>query len=420
MCRTSGTGYAYRTGILRFLDYVNGRETKRGSHATGEAFEKYEKLATKYLKEKRDNAADLVGFITDMNKKGIPPRTINIRITGIHQFLIENDIEFTDKDRVRFRRVKPKGGRRTNIKYADVQILRDILGQSDTRLRALILVLASSGIRIGEALNLKWSEVRIPARSKDSERDKLTELFIRDSKNQTSRKAWITREAEEALLAWKIATPAYNESVLKKSTNLGLIRKREENYVFPFGTTSVYTVWDRACKAAGHYTKDETTKRNQLNIHRLRGFFKTQTMSVVPSEISELLMGHSDPYGNAYNGLPDSKLEQEYQKCERTLTIATAHGVPKELAAQNDEINNLKSRIQEMQETMRLTNLAFQNQMAKMLADLHSEDDIERAKNDYNNMSENEKAALKAYAAKGSKIVKTLRVHGKPFLKNQK
>ena len=355
MCRTSGTGYAYRTGILRFLDYIYGKRLA-GLHATKEQFAEYEKLAAKYLAAKRDNAADFVGFIRDMSEQGLPPRTINIKQCGVRQWLIDNDIEFTEKDKVRLRRVKPKGGRQTNIKYADVQIVRDIVLQADVRLTALVLVLATSGMRIGEALNLRWSQVRIPDRTKEAENVKLTELFIIDSKNQTSRRTWITREAEEALLAWRVATPPYLASVELKSTNMGLVRKRGLDFVFPFGTRAVYIMWDAACKKAGHYHKDEKTRRTQLNIHRLRGFFKTQTMSIVGSEISELLMGHSDAYGNAYNGLPETKLEQEYRRCEAVLTIASQQGLSRVLGQQTQEIDALKGQLDDMRQLIiRLT-----------------------------------------------------------------
>jgi hypothetical protein len=106
--------------------------------------------------------------------------------------------------------------------------------------------------------------------------------------------------------------------------------------------------WDKACKDAGHYSKDERTHRNQLNIHRLRGFFKTQVMPIVGSEISELMIGHSDPYGNAYNGLPDSKLETEYQRCESALTIAAPYGVARQMKKQEEETEMLKYQVQEL------------------------------------------------------------------------
>jgi integrase len=333
---------------LRFLDYVYGRKTERGGHATEEQFAEYERLAVQYLEEDRDNAADLVGFIRHMADEGVPPRTINNNQCGARQWLIDNDIEFSEKDKQRLRRVKPKGGRRTNIKYADIQTVRDIVAQGDVRLTALVLVLACTGMRIGEALNLRWSQVRFPDRTKPENTNRLAEIFIIDSKNQTSRRIWMTREAEDALLAWKAAIPIYLASVELKSTNMGLIRKRDRDFVFPFGNRAVYIMWDRACKTAGYYQLDEKTRRTQLNIHRLRGFFKTQTMPIIGSEMSELLMGHSDAYGNAYNGLPDDRLEQEYRKCEAALTIAAPHGFERVLEQQTQELDAVKTQMDEM------------------------------------------------------------------------
>jgi integrase len=338
---------------MRFLDYINGCEIEK-PRSTSFDYIKYEKLAVKYLKAKRDNAADLMSFIRFLSDAGTPPQTIHIKQVSVRQWLIENDVEFTEKDKVRLRRITPRGGRRTNIKYADVQIVRDIVAHSDVRLKALVLVLASSGMRIGEALSVKWSQVRIPDRMKERDREKLTEIFIGDSKNQTSRRVWITREAEESLLAWKSATRPYLKTVSLKGENLGITRDSDdEDYIFPFCKSSVYAAWDAACKAAGHYTKDEKTRRNQLNIHRLRGFFKTQTMTVIPGEISELLLGHSDAYGNAYNGLSDSKLEQEYQRCESALTVASPHGIARQMEKQAEEVALLKNEIRDLRDALK-------------------------------------------------------------------
>jgi hypothetical protein len=58
-CRTNGTGYAYRIGILRFLDFIYGPHMT-GRTATKKEFATYEKLASRYLSEKQDHAADLI------------------------------------------------------------------------------------------------------------------------------------------------------------------------------------------------------------------------------------------------------------------------------------------------------------------------------------------------------------------------
>lgn len=320
-----------------------------GRTATKDEFSRYEKLARKYLSEKREHVADLIGFIQNMSDSGTPPKSANIKGCAVRQWFIENDITFSEKQRQQMRRVKPKGGRRTNIKYADARIIREIIAQGDTRLRALVLVLASSGMRISEALALTWEEVRIPDRFKESEKDKLTSLYVPDSKTGLSRTVWITREAEEALLEWKKAAPAYLKTVTFKGYNLGLKKADEDTRLFPYGRTAAMVMWDAASKAAGHYHMDEKTHRNQLSIHRLRGFFKTKTMGIVGSEISELLLGHSDQYGNAYNFLPEGKLAEEYQRCEDSLTIQSKHGISRKMEEQSVELKKLRQEKDELQ-----------------------------------------------------------------------
>lgn len=347
-CRTSGTAYAYRTGIIGFLDYVYGNQRK-GRTATQAEFKKYEELAAKYLKEKRDNSVDVIGFIRKMKEGGTPPKSVNIRVCGVKGWLTEHDVILSDKQKKHIKDIAPRGTRKTNFKFASREIIREIIAQGDSRLRALVLTLASSGCRIDEVLKLKWSDVTIPDRTKISEADKLTRLFIADSKTGVSRYAWITREAEEAILEWRKATPAYLKTVRFKGKNLNIDKSETDNRVFPYARDAARMQWLHAVKTASHYTIDERTHRNQLNIHRLRGFFKTATMPIIGADYSELLMGHSDRYGNAYRDLPEDKLATEYAKCEAALTIATVHGVGKQIASIQDENQRLKERIAEME-----------------------------------------------------------------------
>jgi hypothetical protein len=75
-------------------------------------------------------------------------------------------------------------------------------------------------------------------------------------------------------------------------------------------------------------------------------------MPIIGSEYSELLMGHSDAYGNAYNGLPDAKLEREYKRCEDALTIASKYGVAVTVEQQVKEIADLKTELADMRRIM--------------------------------------------------------------------
>ena len=77
--RTKGTSYAYRTGIVAFIDFVYGRQRK-GVGATPEEFKRYEELAKDYLTSKRNYTTDITKFLKKMGEDKIPPKSISIRL----------------------------------------------------------------------------------------------------------------------------------------------------------------------------------------------------------------------------------------------------------------------------------------------------------------------------------------------------
>lgn len=318
------TGYVYRSGLLDFLDYVAGQRM-RGREATPEDMQKYEAFAAAYLSnKKRDHVLDVVGYARNQSERGVVPKTAHVRLMAVKEFLLRYRIEL-DKVSVKdVRRLQPKGGRRTDFEYIDKKILSEILHHLDARGKAFVLVLASSGIRIGEALALSWFDLKCPDRKEYP--DKPASIFVRDSKTGFSRTTFITRETEAALKEWHKIYDDYRDFATKRSMNLKSVRKIKrngDNKVFPFTLTSAYAIWDTALKEAGYYNVDEQTKRVKMNIHRLRNFFSVQVASATNTQVSEVLLGHTDKYGGAYTGRPIGQLEEEYKKAEPALTIGT-------------------------------------------------------------------------------------------------
>jgi integrase len=346
--RTKNTSATYAGAVRRFMDFVYDFHIK-GYSSTDKELAEYEVMAVRYLRDtNRSCALDLLHFVQWESENGVVPCTARARIVGIQQWFLENDIILTEKDKMRLHRIAPRGGRRTNLKYLDCSILREIIAVSELRIRAFVLIAACTGMRIGEVLALRWSQVAVPDRTKPGNTDKLTEIFIPDSKNQSSRRVWITREAEDTLLAWKDQTPDYLQKVMVNARNLGITCDTLSGRVFPFTCCSVYVSWNAALARLGRYSVDDSTHRVQLNVHRLRGFFKMQVLPVVGSEMSELMMGHCDAYGHAYNGLPDNQMEKLFQKCESALTVAPAYGVTRDNAIQNAEMQRMKAELDEL------------------------------------------------------------------------
>jgi len=337
------TGYIYRCGILEYLDFINGKRM-RGFNCTTDEFQQYEKFAADYLKGKRDKARDFFLFVKSMDEKKTAPKTAHTRYVAVREWFKYHDIVIPDKIRDDAKRLKPKGGKRTDFEFFDRKMIQEILAHGDVRFRAFVLVLASSGIRLGEALNLKWHNLTVPDRLKYPE--KPASLFIEESKTGFSRKVYISREAENALDEWRKVIPQYLKKAEKKARNLGKVSNHHNDAMFPVSLTVTYEVWDAALSDAGLLKKDDRTGRTRLNIHRLRNFFSVQVASAVGTQVSELLLGHTDRYGGAYTGRSEDQIEQEYRKAEPNLTISG-------IILPNKEIDELRKQNDELQERLK-------------------------------------------------------------------
>ena len=287
----------YRAGIFDFLDFIYGR-VRKGKRATKKEMEEYERLADKYFEEERDHFDDLLKFIAHMN--GGPPIGQKAKIAGVKEFLSYYGVEFTQRQLKQLSTKMPKGKTaRTAEKDVDTDTLRKILAHADLKLKALVLTLASSGMRIGEALQIKLEDVdlsKTPA-----------EIVVRGeyTKSGDTRTVFISREAKEALKEWLKIRENYLKSA--KNRNKGLVDKAEakekpieDNRLFPFSDRNVREMWERALKKAGLRNKDNSTGRSQIRIHALRKFFRSQLALACPVDIVEALMGHEGYLTEAY------------------------------------------------------------------------------------------------------------------------
>jgi len=160
-------------------------------------------------------------------------------------------------------RIKPEELLPRAIPAQDIKSLLSVIGE--IRARALILLLLRTGMRIGELLNVKISDIR------QSER-KI--LLYQGSKNYLGRAVYFNEDAEEALKRWlKIRNP--------QKTFLFYSRSRETiSYV------AAWSVMRKALDAAGLSDKD-------YSLHCLRHTFATDMLNAgLRLEVLQQLLGH--------------------------------------------------------------------------------------------------------------------------------
>jgi integrase len=314
----AGTVKVYRAGIYLFFDSVYG-EVRKGKRVTAEEKEEYEKLAERYFSEQRDYFEDLLKFITDLHDK--PPISAKARISGVEEFLGYYGVEFTQRQRKQLSTKKPKGkSARTAEKEIDTETLRKILTHLDLKGKAIILVLASSGVRIGEILQVTLSDVDLTSTP--------PEMVIRgeNAKSGDTRTVFISQEAKEALDEWLKVRASYLRSA--KNRNRGLVEQRKtegksvtDDRLFPFSDGNVREIWENALTKAGLWIKDNSTGRSQVRIHGLRKFFRSQLALSCPVDIVETLMGHEGYLTDAYRRYSRKQMGEYYLKAEHHVTV---------------------------------------------------------------------------------------------------
>jgi len=339
-CRTRGTGNAYRVGIIDFLTVIYGKR-RAGRKCTDEEYEEYNSLSLRYLSEKRNTARDIVALVKWMQDTEKPPKSIAVRVTGVREWLKQNDISLSDKEKSNIRRIMPRKIRpQTRFDFFDYEKLQAVLSHLDIRMQALTLCLAASGARVSEILN---------ARTSDLHDDKHpVSIYIRKTKTAEPRTVYITDEAYEALRAWFKVRGEYMRQAGERAKALKVEKEREDPRLFPFKLTVIYRAWHRALRKAGLLEKDTETGRNSLTVHRLRAWNRDRVSSVIGPDYAEIFLGHIDQYGNTYKDATEPTLREKYLLCQEVLTVGNAKRLKADMKVQATKIEDLEEENHEL------------------------------------------------------------------------
>jgi len=365
------TRSGYRTALIHYFAHIYN-QPKAGREVTPEEAEEYEQLSRQYLTEDRDHAADLMRFAASLSAR--PPKTANHYMAATKQFLIENDIEISQRAWKRIRGKLPKGGARTLEHEITRDVIRDIVQHMDTRSRAYVLLLTSTGMRPGEALQLELDDI-------DLDQDPPT-IYIRGELTKTGepRVSFMSKEAAEALRAWLRVRDQYIISSMNRAVGLRIgttIKSRDDPRIFPHTYAVVITSWHTALKKSGHYSKDKSTGRIQIRPHMLRKFFLSQ-FTGDNIKHGEALAGHSGYLTDAYRRIPRAELADEYRQVEPRLTILA----PADYGELSDRDRAALQRQAEMISALSAENESLRDRLLSIEGDIRAmrefEDEIRR------------------------------------------
>ena len=368
-----GTGNNYRNACESFLRCMNDlpRKGPDGSKATYD----YESLFDAYLTDKnRDHNEDMEKFAGYLKEERVSLLSAR-QIMTYARCILEEYGATVKKSTIRTLKRELKGGAGTVDKVMTAKVIDAALKELDVKGRAIVLTLASSGARLNEILSLKLSDVDFESNP--------VKLTIRHTKNKQPRYTFISSEAASNVLAWLAKRDDYLKGAAGR--NAGLVRagKSKEKttdtpYVFPISDASVIAMWENALRAAGLYSADEETGRNQYRLHSLRKFFISQMSMAGQKVLAEHLAGHLGYLDASYRQVDSEQAGIEYKKIEHVVTI----GLPPEFRETATELTGKLQLQGESIEGLRAMNEKLVAQMAKMQDEIESMKEKEKRRTD--------------------------------------
>ena len=332
------------------LDYLKQNESVNSVRSYTSALKKFfetiygerdglEELAERYFTEQRNYEEDVQAFAVAV--KDSAPMTRRLSISAVRILLLENHVELPQ---LFWRRLRGriKGARAiTDDKVPDNETLRKVMMHLPIQGKALYLTLASSGMRIGEALRLQPEDL-------DLESDPV-KVNIRGEYTKTGNKrvTFISREAKEAVTEWLKVRSDYLKAAVGKSKARPQYKKEfkgkslDDERLFPFSEVNARIIWRNALAKSGNGKQDPRTNITLMHPHVLRKFFRSQMGTIIPIDVAEAIMGHEGYLTEVYRKYPDPEktLAEFYLKGEHVLLAFTEAGEVSKLRQEIEERN---------------------------------------------------------------------------------
>ena len=232
---------------------------------------------------------DVEAFIEHEQDRGIKITTIRLRLTGVQSFLrhlVEGGIVSPNVFGKRIRLQLPEHLPRA-MDPDDLQKLLSVIEGS--RDRAMILVLLRTGMRIGELLNTKVSDVHM--------KERRIEIY-EAAKNRLGRVVYLSEDAIIALKDW-----------------LGERNPWEDYLFYSQGNTDTMSYSTARCRFKKYIVKAGLDHKGYTP-HTLRHTFATELLNVgMRLECLQVLLGHRNiEETRRYARLTDKTREEEYFK----------------------------------------------------------------------------------------------------------
>ncbi len=285
LTRSENTEKTYLKGLLSFVNIMN----------IGNLDDFVEKIKSQTI----DVNAAHKDFVINLANKNLAPKTVGAWSAALRKFLLANGAELKNTTRIKIYNI-----------HEDIlpskDDLKKILSSCSLRAKTIILLLSSSGLRVGELRNLKLSDVDV------NSEPAIIRIRGLTAKERKSRMTFFSNEAKQVL-----------QSYLDHRKNNGH-QLTEDSFLFTTndGNQMSYQNLQFILNNVFKKVSKKEGKRYGLHAHSLRKFFKTQLISAgVPGPIVDRLAGHARYLAREYELYTEEQLKEWFVKGMKSLEL---------------------------------------------------------------------------------------------------
>ncbi len=239
----------------------------------------------------------------------------------------------------------PKGRKAANDRAPTLEELRKLSEYPDRRIKPIVCIMASSGIRLGAWDFLQWKHVTPLKNENDKVIAAKLQVYPGDSEEYY---CFITPEAYNSLLDWINYRSEHGERITGDSWLMrDLWQTTDMNYGAKFGvatypkrlkSSGIKSLLERAIRAQGLQKPlpAGVNRREWKGAHGIRKYYKTRAEQVMKPANVEITMGHNIGISESYYRPQEREVLGDYLLAVELLSI-------------NDNAMKLQAKVSEIE-----------------------------------------------------------------------
>ncbi|MCV0372757.1 MAG: site-specific integrase [Nitrosarchaeum sp.] len=299
-------------------------------------------------------------FVVFLDSHGYKPKSIMTRMASVKGYLRNLGLRFNSEDYKQMVRI-PKV-----IRQRDEPVTKELISKLQRnlppKLQTVILVLSSSGMRLGELVQLELGDIDFTTNPTT------IRLRAETTKTRTERETFLTTEATNSLKEYLKRSFEWDETRenfhLKNTKIFGRTSKvvnlkRKSNPKQPQHLHAEALLHNSLRyfleKTPGLDSRNKNG-RKVIHFHALRKYFRTTVGNVCGRDFAEELMGHGF-YMDTYYQLSVEKRREMYLQAEPHLTISDFKAVEKDMKVLSTKYQNLENKVDDLMAYLRTNSI---------------------------------------------------------------